>query len=272
MPGWKGVPERIFMKNILAAAMFGPLLALTTGAPAAETRTFESEFSISLYGLPLARTSFTTTVGSKKFSIKGAVRSAGVGAIFDDTRGDIAVDGQVGGNGVRPGAYALTYVSGKKNKSTNIGFSGGSVVSTQNVPPVKPKGEWIEVQAAQLKAVSDPLTGMVVRASSLGEACNRTVRVFDGQTRADFVMSLLRMGTYKTKGYSGPVAECAVRFVPVSGYQKGKKQLEFLRRNKNIRMTFAPIGGTGLYAPIAARVGTTVGTVAVDAVRFEAVN
>jgi hypothetical protein len=178
----------------------------------------------------------------------------------------------VGGNGVRPGAYALTYVSGNKNKSTNIGFSGGSVVSTQNVPPVRPKGEWIALEASQLKAVSDPLTGMVVRAASLAEVCSRTVRVFDGQTRADFVMTLLREGTYKTKGYSGPVAECAVRFVPVSGYQKGKKQLEYLRRNKNIRMTFAPIGDTGLYAPIAARVGTTVGTVSVDAVRFEAVN
>ena len=259
------------MKHLMAAALSGPLLALPAHVSAAETQTFKSEFSISLYGLPLARTNFTTIVGGKRFSIKGAVRSAGVGAIFDDTKGNIAVDGQIGGNGVRPAAYALAYVSGKKNKSTNIGFSGGSVVSTQNVPPVKPKGEWIAVEAAQLKAVSDPLTGMVVRAASLGEACARTVRVFDGQTRADFVMSLSRLGTYKTKGYSGPVAECAVRFVPVSGYQKGKKQLEFLRRNKNIRLSFAPIGDTGLYAPIAARVGTTVGTVAVDALRFEAV-
>ncbi len=260
------------MKHLLAAVLFGPLLALATDLSAAETQTFKSEFSISLYGLPLARTSFTTTVSKKRFTIKGAVNSAGVGAIFDDTRGNIAVDGQVGGNGVRPAAYALTYVSGRKNKSTNIGFSGGSVVSTQNVPPVRQKGEWIAVQAAQLKAVSDPLTGMVVRAASLAEACSRTVRVFDGETRADFVMSLARMGSYKTKGYAGPVAECAVRFVPVSGFQKGKKQIEFLRRNKNIRMSFAPIGDTGLYAPIAARVGTTVGTVAVDAVRFEAVN
>lgn len=260
------------MKHLLAAAVLGPLLALPAELSAGETRTFKSEFSISLYGLPLARTFFTTTVNGKRFNIKGAVKSAGVGAVFDDTRGNIAVDGQVGGNGVRPAAYALTYVSGKKNKSTNIGFSGGSVVSTQNVPPVRPKGEWIAVEAGQLKAVSDPLTGMVVRAASLAEACSRTVRVFDGQTRADFVMSLSRMGVYETKGYAGPVAECAVRFVPVSGYQRGKKQLEYLRRNKNIRLSFAPIGDTGLYAPIAARVGTTVGTVSVDAVRFENVN
>ena len=128
------------MKNLFAAALYVPLLALGAGAAAAETRSFKSEFSISLYGLPLARTSFTTTVSGKKFKITGAVKSAGVGAIFDDTKGNIAVDGQVGGNGVRPGAYALTYVSGKRNKSTNIGFSGGSVVSTQNVPPVTAEG------------------------------------------------------------------------------------------------------------------------------------
>ena len=161
------------MKHPLASALFGPLLALAADASAAETQTFKSEFSISLYGLPLARTTFTTTVSGKRFNIKGAVKSAGVGAVFDDTRGNIAVDGQVGGNGVRPAAYALTYVSGKKNKSTNIGFSGGSVVSTQNVPPVKPKGEWIAVEEAQLKAVSDPLTGMVVRAASLAERGTR---------------------------------------------------------------------------------------------------
>ena len=260
------------MKLMLAAAIAAQIIVVPGMALAAEAQTFKSEFSISLYGLPLARTSFTTTVSKKQFSINGAVNSAGVGAIFDDTRGNIAVKGQLGGVGMRPASYALSYVSGKKNKSTNIGFSGGSVVSTQNVPPVKPKGEWIAIEAAQLKAVSDPLTGMIVSAASLGGACNRTVRVFDGETRADFVMSLLRKATYSTKGYSGPVAECAVRFVPVSGYQKGKKQLEYLRRNKNIRIIYAPVGGTGLYAPIAARVGTTVGTVSVDAVRFEAVN
>ena len=260
------------MKYLIAATLAALLALPSEHASAAEAQMFKSEFSISLYGLPLARTSFTTSVGKKQFSINGAVNSAGVGAIFDDTRGNIAVNGQIGGGGVRPASYALTYVSGKRNKSTSIGFSGGSVVSTRNVPPVKPKGEWIAVEAAQLRSVSDPLTGMIVRAASLGEACNRTIRVFDGETRADFVMSLLRRGNYATKGYSGPVAECVVRFVPVSGYQKGKKQLEYLRRNKNIRISFAPVGSTGLYAPIAARVGTTIGTVAVDAVRFEAVN
>jgi Protein of unknown function (DUF3108) len=272
MPVSEGDPERIVMKILLAAAFAAALSAISAEACAAGTQTFKSEFSISMYGLPLARTSFTTIVGNKRFSIKGAVNSAGVGAIFDDTRGNIAVDGQVGGNGVRPASYALAYVSGKKNKSTNIGFSGGSVVSTQNVPPVRRKGEWIEVQTAELRAVSDPLTGLVVRAASLGAACDRTVRVFDGQTRADLEMSLSRLTTYATKGYSGPVAECAVRFVPVSGFPKGMKQLEFLRKNKNIRISFAPIGDTGLYAPIAARVGTMVGTVSVDAVRFESVN
>jgi Protein of unknown function (DUF3108) len=264
----KGKPKdiQLRLKSAFAAAI---LLAAAT--PSHSASTFKSEFSISLYGLPLARTRFTTTVDESSFSIDGAVNSAGVGALFDDTKGTVAVAGTIGAKGTRANSYALNYVSGKRNKSTNIGFSGGAVVSTANVPPVTKKGEWIDLAPADLKAVTDPLTGMMVRAVSLSEVCNRTSRVFDGQTRADFVMSLARQSTYKTKGYSGPVAECAVRFVPVSGYQKGKKQLEFLRRNKNIRIIFAPVGDTGLYAPIAARVGTTVGTVAVDAVRFEAV-
>jgi hypothetical protein len=255
------------LKSAVAAAiLFG------AASPALAANTFKSEFAITLYGLPLAKTRFTTTVDKSGFNISGAVNSAGVGALFDDTKGTVNVAGTIGSKGARANSYALTYVSGKRNKSTNIGFSGGSVVSTANVPPVTKKGEWVDLQPSDLKAVTDPLTGMMVRASSIEDVCNRTARVFDGQTRADFVMSLARMSKYKTKGYSGPVAECAARFVPISGYQKGKKQLEFLRKNKNIRIIFAPIGDTGIFAPIAARVGTTVGTVSVDATRFEAVN
>ena len=246
--------------------------AIAAFPAAAGPKNFESEFSITLFGVPLAKTRFSTRVENKKFEIGGSVRSAGVGAIFDDTRGSVAVSGSVGAAGARAASYALNYVSGKKTKSTTIGFSGGSVVSTNNVPPIRRKGEWIEVQAGHLRAVSDPLTGLMIRADGLGGVCGRTVRVFDGQTRADFVLSPAGQSAYSTQGYSGQVAVCGVRFVPVSGYQKGKKQLEFLRRNKNITISFAPVGDTGFFAPIAARVGTTIGTVSVDAVRFEAVN
>jgi hypothetical protein len=258
---------QLSLKTAFAAAIM-----LGAASPAFAANTYKSEFAITLYGLPLAKTRFTTVVDEKSFSINGAINSAGVGALFDDTKGTVNVAGTIGSKGTRASSYALVYASGKRNKSTNIGFSGGSVASTTNVPPITKKGEWIDLQPGDLKSVTDPLTGMMVRAGNIEEVCNRTARVFDGQTRADFVMSLARMSKYKTKGYAGPVAECAARFVPISGYQKGKKQLEFLRKNKNIRIIFAPVGETGLFAPIAARVGTTVGTVSVDATRFEAVN
>ena len=258
--------------KILSFACFAAALTLAGALPVfSAPATFKSEFSISLYGLPLARTRFTTIVDEKSFVVNGAVNSAGVGALFDDTKGTLEVRGVISAEDTKAVSYALNYTSGKRKKATTIGFAGGSVKSANNIPPITKKGEWIDVQPDQLKSVTDPLTGMIVRASSLETVCGRTSRVFDGQTRADFVMSFARVSTFRTKGYNGPVTECEVRFVPISGYQKGKKQLEFLRKNKNIRITFAPIGQTGLFAPIAASVGTTVGTVQVQAVRFEAV-
>lgn len=258
--------------NTVGAGIVLAAILCSASAACADPNTFKSEFSISLYGLPLARTSFTTRVDGDAITIDGAVNSAGVGALFDDTRGAVTVKGSIADVGALPTSYTLNYVSGKRKKATRIGFTKGSVVSTDNIPPVRKKGDWVDVQPAHLKAVTDPLSGMVVRSDSLKNVCNRTIRVFDGQTRADFVMAPLRQGTYRTKGYSGAVAVCAVRFVPVSGYQRDKKQLEFLRKSKNIRISFAPVGSTGLFAPIAARVGTTVGIVSVDAVRFEALN
>ncbi len=240
--------------------------ALATGAARAET--FKSEYVVSLFGLSVARSDFTTRLNGSSYAISGGVRSAGLAEFFDDTRGTVNAAGSLNGKGIVPSSYAVNYTTGKKKKNTALGFSGGSVTSVSNAPALKKGENWIEVTPAQLKSVADPLTVFVVKAQSLESVCGKTLRVFDGEVRADFVLSPIGQTNVETNGYSGPAMTCAMRFVPVSGYRAGKKQIEYLRKSRNMQVTFAPLGNSGLYAPVIAKVGTQVGTVTIRAARF----
>lgn len=250
-----------------AAALFVALVAGLSGPAAAES--FRSEYVVTLYGLPVARSTFDTTIEASRYAINGAVRSAGFAEFFDDTRGTIKSAGAVGEAGAAPSAYAVDYTTGKKKKRTNISFAGGSVASVSNTPPVKKGKPWIEVDPAHLKSVADPLTVFMIKADSLQSVCSKRLRLFDGEMRNDFVLSPVGETTIETAGYSGPAMTCSIRFVPVSGYRQGKKQIEYLKKNRNMQVTFAPMRQTGFYAPVVAKIGTQIGTVTVRAAKFE---
>lgn len=236
-----------------------------------QAETFKSEYVVSLFGLSVARSSFTTQVDAKGYAISGTLRSAGLAELFDDTQGTITASGTLGKNAVQPGAYAVNYISGKKKKRTALGFAKGGVVSVENSPELKKRDPWIEVQPEHLRAAFDPLSAFMVRSASLESVCNNTLRIFDGEVRADLKLAPTGVTSVQTAGYSGPAMTCAIRMVPISGYRQGKKQIEYLRKNTNMSVTFIPIGTTGLYAPALAKVGTQIGTVTIRAKRLEAV-
>src|SRR5690606_36082484 len=111
----------------------------------------------------------------------------------------------------------------------------------------------------------------IIRAKSLEGVCGRTVKMYDGEMRADLVLGFLEKGAISVQGYEGPTVTCRLSFQPVSGYRKGRKALEFLKNKSLIKVTFAPLGETGIYAPIHATVGTEIGTITIRARRFEAI-
>lgn len=257
------------MNSFIGRCAAGLALFLTIGAGSAQAETFKSEYVVSLFGLSVARSNFTTKFDGDRYAISGGLRSAGLAELFDDTRGTINASGAIGKSGAVPLAYAVDYTTGKKKKNTRLGFAKGGVASVSNTPPVKKGENWIEVTPAQLKAVADPITVFMVKAESLGSVCSKTLRVFDGETRIDFILSPVGQTEVETSGYSGPAVTCALRFVPLSGYQRGKKQIEYLRKSRSMQVTFAPMRQTGFYAPVLAKVGTQVGTVTIKASRFE---
>lgn len=247
------------------------MLPATAAAPAAEPSSFRGDYTVSYLGLSLARASFSSRYANGSYSIDGSVASAGLATIFDDTRGTLKATGRIGDEQLMPTAFRADYTSGKKASLVDIRFANGRVADTKVLPPPKKRGrDWFPLRAGDLAGVADPIAATAVPAPSLDKVCGRTVKMYDGEMRANLVLSPVETGTIVVTGYEGPTVTCRMQFQPVSGYRKGRKALEFLRTKSRIIVTFAPLGRTGIYAPIHATVGTQIGTITIHARRFEA--
>jgi hypothetical protein len=256
-------------RSALSASLIAVAFLATVQASYAEPKEYTADYTVSIYGLTLARTSFTSTLDGDAIRIDGTIATAGVARIIDDTKGTTTVRGHLSEGGIAPDSFVIAYKSGKKNKRTEIDYAGGAVSRTLNIPPLKKRKKWVALSAADLKAATDPLSGIMVRAEKPADVCARTLRYYDGELRADIRFSYAGKKPFTIPGYSGDATICTARFTPVGGYKPGSSTIEYLKKAR-MTVAFAPMGATGMFVPISASVGTKIGTVTVRADRLEA--
>ena len=259
----------LVISPLAAAAVFVSLPGAS--AIAAAPQHFHGEYTLSWMGLPVARATFKSRYDGANYVIDGTVTSAGLARIFDDTKGTLRASGRLAESGATPHAFRADYVSGRKQSLIDIRFANGTVASTEVKPEPKKRGEdWIPLAPAHLRQALDPVAATMIRAASPDTVCARTMKIYDGELRADLKLSFASKGNASVKGYKGPTVTCRMGFEPVAGYPRGKKDLDYLKNRSRIMVTFAPVGDSGVYAPIHATVGTRIGTITVDARQFEA--
>lgn len=256
-------------RSALSAFLITVAFLVTAQASYAEPTKYTADYTVSIYGLTLAHTSFTSTLDGDAIRIDGTIATAGVARIIDDTKGTTTVRGHLSEGGIAPDSFVIAYKSGKKNKRTEIDYAGGTVSRTLNIPPLKKRKKWVALSAADLKAATDPLSGIMVRAEKPADVCARTLRYYDGELRADIRFSYAGKKPFTIPGYSGDATVCTARFTPVGGYKPGSSSIEYLKKAQ-MTVAFAPMGATGMFVPVSASVGTKIGTVTVRADRLEA--
>ena len=201
---------------------------------------YRGEYSLSFLGISVARATFDSRVDDKTYAIKGAVSASGLAALFYDTKGTISASGVFSGEATRPGHFRADYVYGEKATLVDISFAGGNVTRTTNVPALRQRGNWVPLGPHDLQSVADPIAAMLVRADSPRDVCRRTVKLYDGDLRADLAMAYVKTGTVMARGYQGATVTCSVKFTPVAGYRKNRRTLEFLRTKGRMMVAFAP--------------------------------
>ncbi|HWK68638.1 MAG TPA: DUF3108 domain-containing protein [Rhizobiaceae bacterium] len=269
MPFWKRLsrPFACGLAALIGFSGIAPVDAAVRDAP----QSFSADYAVSIFGLTVARSRFTSHISDRDFQLEGSISSAGIATFFDDTKATTAASGRFSKGTTVPDAYSVSYTYGNKAKKTTLDFKGGSVAKVTNVPPLEKRGaDWVPVSAKDLVAVTDPISAVLVRAPSLDRVCRRTIKVFDGEMRADLKLSPVGTGPVDLGAYRGEAAVCSGRFVPVAGYRPGNKSIRYLRDRSQIRITFAQLGQTGVYAPVHATVSTRIGTVTFLARRLEA--
>lgn len=243
------------------------LLVLSASASAADYR-YDTAYSVSLGILPIARLTFRTEVKNDRYEISGRFRSSGLVDIVREVSADSSVSGVFAGNRLQPDLYRLDYTSGKKKSHYTITYGNGSAIDTKVEPPPKPRPQsWVPVTDADLKSVLDPIGALLI--SGDGDVCSRTLPIYDGESRMDLVLSPVGNAPFTAGKARGEAIVCSVRYVPVSGYKKGRKDIEYLKSVTGMEIWFAKTATLKLYAPVYAKIPTRYGTVHVSAEAFD---
>jgi hypothetical protein len=250
-------------QSFFYAAAF--LLAGVTTSFAAETR-HTSEYSISLGVLPIAKATFLTRLDGKGYSISGSFNAAGLVSIVKDISGKTTVSGTMRGNRMQASQYSLVYKDGDKTRTYEVRYRNGNVTGTTIRPEPKARpSNWVAVGDRDLRAVLDPISGMIFPVG--GRVCPSRLPIYDGESRMDLVLSSKGVQPFSTNGFKGDAIVCTLRYVPKSGFRKGRKDIEYLK-SISMEIWFAKADSVNVYAPVYARIPTKVGPVYITATKY----
>lgn len=261
MTFWKPALGGLVLATTLAT---GPISIAGASAQA-----MSSQYSVSLIGLPVGRASFDTTIDGSRFSIEGTLASTGLADIVSKTAGSSRVAGRIRGDSIFAESYGLSYTSDKRSYSSTVAFRSGRVETAEVAPKItRRKADYVPVKPSELRAVVDPLSGLMIKAKATPDAvCSRTLPFFDGWSRLDLQLSPNGTRAFSTDGFEGDAIACNVRVKPVSGYRATSKGVKFIQA-QTIELWFAPIGATGIFAPVYAKIPTEIGPLTLRASSF----
>ncbi|GGE13605.1 hypothetical protein GCM10011390_35880 [Aureimonas endophytica] len=254
--------SRLSGRFLLPAAFLGAALV-----PAAAD-TLSTRYDVSLIGLPVGRAEFKTEISGNAYSVDGTLSSSGLADLLTTIKGTSSVAGRIAGDKLFATRYGLDYKSGKKVYKSDVAFQSGRVASAEVQPKAKVNKDFVPVQPEQLRQVVDPLSGLMLKpVKTPDDLCTRTLPFYDGWSRVDLKFSPAGRKPIETDGFKGEAIACDVRIQPVSGYKVTSSGVKFIVR-QTVQIWFAPIGATGIYAPVYARVPTQIGPLTFNASTF----
>lgn len=258
--------RRIMISRIRGLIALAVAMAVSATPLAAADNQHVSQYNISLGILPIAKASFTSQFQDKGYTITGSFRSAGIAEIISRVSAETTVSGHVVGERLQADRYNLVYRTGKRTRVYDVAYSNGNVTKTTITPPPRRNPQtWVPVTDKDLQAVLDPLSGLIFPADT--KTCPSRLPIYDGESRMDLMLTSAGTKPFSTDGFKGQAMVCTIRYVPKSGFRRGRSDIEYLRKTP-MEVWFAKAEGANVYAPVYARIPTRVGQVYVTAVKY----
>lgn len=225
-----------------------------------------SEYDISLGILPIAKASFASEFNSGGYRITGTFKSAGIVNIISRISAETSVSGRMQADKLQADRYNLVYSAGRRTRVYDVEYRNGNVTETTVKPePSRNPETWIPVTDKDLRAVLDPLSGLIFPGDA--KVCPSRLPIYDGESRMDLVLTPKGTRPFSTEGFKGEAIVCSIRYLPRSGFRRGRSDIEYLRKTP-MEIWFAKAQSVNVYAPVYAVIPTRMGQVYVTAVKY----
>lgn len=164
--------------------------------------------------------------------------------------------GAHGGARFSPRSYDSVFESPRRSVTISAAFDerGATGADWRSEPPFDrdEDEERVPVQPADLVGARDPLSSLLIPAASGAEACDRSLKIFNGIVRFDIDLA--------PAAPEGSVVTCAAAYRPVAGHRVDSSQVDLLR-DGGLSVSVFEIA-PGLWAPHRVGVQTMFGALA----------
>jgi hypothetical protein len=258
----------------------GVLLLLGSVLAGAESRSGNAEgkldanYTATLLGLPIGHISWAVELKAKGFSSVATGSIAGFLRIFLDAQGVVSAEGHLTRGKPKPSKFELKLLAGKWSDEVGIVFNGNRAKESVLPAPPSQNADYVPIKDADRAGASDPMTALLVYVGGTGattvpQACERTIAIFDGHTRYNLRLAFERFGTaHANEGYQGQVVVCSAKFLPVAGYDPKHFLVTYLAAQHETEIWLAPLSGTRLLVPYRTSISTPMGIGILEATKF----
>lgn len=233
------------------------------------------DYDIYLAGFPIGVATMEARLDSDRYQVEMRARLTGLAGVLTSGKGGASASGVLSGSRPVPSAFAVTSSTSQGWRVLRMSLAAGNVQAVEIKPPLDDwdRPDRVPVTDTHKKSVIDPLSALLVPVAGNGAgeaaACSRSIPLFDGATRFNIVLSYAGTKTVSAEGYSGPVAVCSIRYVPIAGHRPLRSVTKFMESNDEMEAWLAPIAGTNVFVPYRISVKTLAGTTVVEASRFQ---
>jgi hypothetical protein len=234
----------------------------------------DAYYTATLLGLPIGHISWTVDLKEHRFSSVATGSIAGFLRLFLDAQGSVAAEGRLSAGKPLPSKFQLKLLAGKWSDEVGIVFTGNRAKETVLPTSAAPSADYVPIKDGDRVGASDPMTALLVYVGGTGattvpQACERTVAIFDGHTRYNLRLAFERLSTVRAaEGYEGQVVVCAAKFLPVAGYDPKHFLVTYLAAQRETEIWLAPVGSTRILVPYRASISTPMGVGVLEATRF----
>jgi hypothetical protein len=248
-------------------------LGLHFGLTSAGAEVVRARYSVSLLGLHIGDAAAVSSLDPAGYRIDFNARLTGVAAMVADVKMALSSAGSLRKGIISPATYATTTGNSRETRTVRMSLNGGNVKAVDISPPWNDKEGRIPVTDANKRNILDPTSALLMAVpegqSLVGQAaCNRTIPVYDGFVRFDIALSYAGTRDVAIKGYSGPVAVCAARYVPIAGHRRDSRSTRFMAENRQIEVWLAPVERAHVVVPVRVELMTVAGDALIEAVEF----